>query len=65
MTAKEAKRLSPGTVVMWDGNPYDWGTVRELSTTGFYVDWADGQYGWIDYKGATRVQRKERDDGRT
>jgi hypothetical protein len=55
MTAKEAKRLLVGTVVIWDGAPNDLGTVRKLSPTGFYVDWENGQRGWIDYRGAKKV----------
>ena len=56
MTVKEAKRLLVGTIVMWDDDLDDLGTVRKLSSTGFYVDWANGLYhGWIDYQGAEKI----------
>ena len=55
MTTKEAKRLLVGTVVMWDNDPDDLGTVRKLNPGGFYVDWETGQCGWIDYQGAEKV----------
>jgi hypothetical protein len=55
MTTEEARRLLPETVVMWDGNPNDLGTVVKFNFSGFYVDWADGQRGWIDYKDAEKV----------
>lgn len=55
MTAKEAKLLLKQTVVMWDGNSDDLGTVLELSAGGFLVDWANGQRGWIDYRDADKV----------
>lgn len=55
MTAKEAKRLLIGTVVMWNNDPDDLGTVRKLSPNGFYVDWENGQKGWIDYRDAKRI----------
>jgi len=55
MTEKEARNLLPQTVVMWDRNPDDAGTVREVGYTGFAVDWANGQGGWIDFKDAERI----------
>ncbi len=55
MTRKEAKQLLIATVVFWEGNPKDLGTVRKLGPGGFYVDWENGQKGWIDYEGAQKV----------
>jgi hypothetical protein len=55
MTTKEAKRLLIGTVVMWDGDKDDLGTVRKLSDAAFYVDWANGQRGWIDFRDASKI----------
>jgi len=55
MTAKEAKQLLVGTVVMWDNDPDDLGTVRKLNPNGFYVDWQNGQCGWIDYRDAKKI----------
>lgn len=55
MTPQEAKRLLINTVVMRNGNPDDMGTVLKLSPTGFFVDWENGQRGWIDYKDAQRI----------
>jgi len=55
MTIKEAKRLLLGTVVMWNDDPSDLGTVRKLGPNGFYVVWANGQQGWIDYRGAKKI----------
>lgn len=55
MTTKEAQALLVGTVVMWEGDPNDLGTVLSLTTAGFYVKWENGQHGWIDYQGAERI----------
>jgi hypothetical protein len=55
MNEQEAKRLLPQAVVMWDNDPDDAGTVREVGYSGFAVDWANGQRGWIDFKDAERV----------
>ena len=55
MTEEEARRLLVGTVVMWDGDPTDLGTVRRVEFEGFYVDWENGQSGWIGCWNAKRV----------
>ena len=55
MTPKEAKQLLKNTVVRWNNDPNDMGTVLELGLSGFLVDWENGQRGWIDYKDAQRV----------
>ena len=55
MTTKEAKRLLPRTVVMWNNDPSDMGTVLELGTDGFYVRWENGESGWIAYDAAESV----------
>lgn len=56
MTEKEAKQLLIGTVVMWDNRKDDLGTVRILGPQGFFVDWENGQYGWIDFKDAKNIE---------
>ena len=55
MTAKQAKQLLTNTVIMWNNNPNDLGTVREVGYSGFLVDWANGQKEWIDFKDAKKV----------
>ena len=55
MTFQEAKRLLVGTVVMWDGDRDDLGTVRKVDDTAFYVDWENGQSGWIDHYDAEKI----------
>lgn len=55
MTTREAKLLLVGTIVMWDDNPSDLGTVRKLCPTGVYIDWENGQRGWIDYRDAKKI----------
>lgn len=55
MNEKQARNLLPWTVVMWDNDPKQLGTVRELDINGFFVAWADGQSGWIDYKDAKKI----------
>jgi hypothetical protein len=55
MTEKEAKRLLIGTVVMWDTNQNDCGTVREVSPSAVFVDWENGQRGWIAFKDMKRI----------
>lgn len=55
MTQKEAKELRKTAVVMWEENPKDLGIIKELGPGGFYVDWENGQKGWIDYGGAEKV----------
>ena len=49
MTPEQARTVLPGTRVMWDGNPDDLGTVRELGRTGFLVKWARAPNCWIPY----------------
>jgi len=56
MTAKQAKNLLPGTIVVWNGDKEDLGTVRQISGDGFYVDWENGQRGWIDFRDAKRIE---------
>jgi hypothetical protein len=55
MTYKEARNLLKMTVVMWDDNPDDTGTVLEVRPDAFFVNWADGQRGWIHCRDARRV----------
>ena len=55
MTTKQAKQLLVGTIVMWDNDPNDLGTVRTVGFDGFFVDWQKGQKGWIAYQDAKKV----------
>lgn len=55
MKYQEAKRALVGTIVYWEGNQDDPGTIGKKSDTAFYVDWANGQRGWIDYRDAKKV----------
>ena len=55
MIAKQARQLLVGTVVMWDNNPDDLGTVREIAPGRFLVDWASGQRGWFRFADARKV----------
>jgi len=55
VTKEEAQALLVGTVVKWNGDPNDLGTVLSLTTAGFYVKWENGQHGWIDNRGAKRI----------
>ena len=55
MIAKQARQLLVGTVVMWDNNPDDLGTVREIGSYSFLVDWANGQRGWFRFTHAQKV----------
>ena len=56
MTKDEAKQLTILSTVMWDENPDDLGTVRELNPDSFLVDWQNGQLGFIDFQDAERVE---------
>lgn len=58
MTAKEAKRLLMYTVVTWDGDEEDLGTVCVLGKDGFYVDWENNRRGWFDYRNAKRIEKR-------
>jgi len=53
---KESKQLLIGTVVTWDDDPTDLGTVREVTPEGVFIDWANGQRGWIDHKDMNRIE---------
>lgn len=55
MTEKQARELLRNTVVIWNNDPDDLGTVRKLSSTAFFVDWANGQDGWVDYRDAKKI----------
>jgi len=56
MTKEEATQLlKKMSVVMWDKDPSDTGIVTDLGPGGFFVIWANGQSGWIDYQGAQIV----------
>lgn len=53
MTATAArKKLLIGTVVMWDNNPEDTGTVVAISLNAAWIDWkVTGQRGFVSFNG--------------
>lgn len=55
MTEEEARKMVKNVTVMWDNNEDILGTVRILSSGGFFVDWEDGQKGWIAYDCAQSI----------
>ena len=55
MTTNTARRILLYTVVMWDNDPHDLGTVTAINSNGFHVAWANGQSGWIDFQDAAQV----------
>ncbi len=55
MSAKQARILLVGTVVMWKGNPNDLGTVREMGRRGVLIDWENGESGWLDFQDMQQV----------
>jgi hypothetical protein len=55
MSAKQASRLLVGTVVMWEKNPNDLGTVRQVGRRGVLIDWANGESGWLDFQDMQQV----------
>ena len=54
MTEKEARQLLPLTIVMWDNNPDDLGTVRSIEywgvRWGVTIDWENGRSRWIAFQ---------------
>ncbi len=56
MTATQARNVLVGTVVMWNDNPEDLGTVRSMTTDGMFVDWENGRPGWFSYKDAKLIK---------
>jgi len=56
MKIKESKQLLVGTVVTWDSDKNDMGTVREVTPNGVFIDWANGQRGWIDHRDMRKVE---------
>lgn len=55
MTEAQARKLLLYTVVYWDTDPADTGTVLEIGRQGVFIAWADGQRGWIDFRDMHRV----------
>ncbi len=55
MTAKQACRLLVGTIVMWDGNPNDLGTVRQIGRRGVRIDWQTGESVWRGFRDMQQV----------
>ena len=59
MNSKSAKLLMVGEVVMWGMDKSDLGTVRQVTSHGFFVDWENGQRGWIDFRDAEKIHRAQ------
>ena len=55
MNTKEAKKLLPLTVVVWDKNPDDLGIVRETAHGGVFIDWENGRSGWIAFQDMEKI----------
>jgi hypothetical protein len=55
MTATRARGLLVGTVVMWEGNPDDLGTVRQIGHWGVLIDWQSGESVWRDFRDMQQV----------
>jgi hypothetical protein len=55
MSAKQARGLLVGNIVMWEGNPADLGTVRQIGRRGVLIDWENGESGWLDFQDMQRV----------
>lgn len=55
MTATEARKLLLYTVVTWDNDSEDTGTVLEKGKNSVFIAWANGQRGWIDFRDMQRV----------
>jgi len=55
MSAKQARKLLVGTVVMWKSKPGDLGTVRQIGRRGVLIDWANGESGWLDFQDMQHV----------
>ena len=55
MTATQARNVLVGTVVMWNDNPEDLGTVRSKTPDGMFVDWENDRSGWFSYKDCKRI----------
>lgn len=58
MIFQEAKSLMLHTIVMWNNDPDDCGTVTKLGSRAFYVNWANGLKGWIDYENARKISAR-------
>ena len=56
MNTGAANRLQRNMIVMWDNNPDDLGVVREICPVSFYVEWDNGQTGWIAWQDATKIE---------
>jgi hypothetical protein len=55
MTGKSARKLLVGAIVMWEGNPNDLGTVREIGRWGVLIDWQNGETVWRDFRDMQQV----------
>jgi hypothetical protein len=47
-TSKTKKEFDLDSSVMWDGDPEDAGIVTKVTDTAVYIEWDNGQSGWLD-----------------
>lgn len=64
MTGQRARRLLVGAIVMWDGNPNDLGTVREVGPWGVLIDWQTGERVWRAFRDMQQVSVRQNDGPR-
>jgi len=55
MSARQAAKLLVGTIVMWDGNPVDLGTVRQIGRWSVLIDWQTGESVWREFRDMQQV----------
>lgn len=57
MNSKQSKKLMIGTVLMWDNNPKEKGTVREVTHAGVLIDWENPRDGlcWLSHLDAEHI----------
>ena len=56
MNEKQARQLLPGTVVVWEDNPNDLGTIRRIGELGALIDWENGGCDWYAFS-SDRMQK--------
>lgn len=57
MTRKQALKLKIDDIVTMKG-VLDYGIVKEISDSGFFVKWGDGNDGWVSFDGAKDFKLK-------
>jgi hypothetical protein len=59
MDEEAARKLEPETVVMWNGDPNDTGTIHSIDRYGVSIKWENGLEGWIAFQdlGAVTVKK--------